>query len=374
MPIKDFEAWLICRIYLAQKILKEMKLKVGDRVKFLNDTGGGIVSEILDNNMVNVRIEEGFDIPVTVDELIIDTNENEKIERSAELTAKSGDFRGVDEHVDETWDDKILSQNLPEGVTNSIYFGMVPASDVTVYKSDIITYLINDCDYYIYYLIGCLERDSFYYCKSGMLEPNTKEHIKTFTQTELSKIKEFHFQVLFISKGIYFPLQPVDNYLDISKISLYKDKNYGENEFFNEKALILKISADGPEEKTDSLIDTQVSQIIADKEGTGNKTVKFKARTAPGIEEVDLHIHKIVDDYAGLPEGEMLRIQLDKFSNALEKAIQRRTKKIVFIHGVGNGKLKFEIRKALDTKYPDLTYQDASFKEYGFGATLVKLS
>jgi dsDNA-specific endonuclease/ATPase MutS2 len=75
-----------------------------------------------------------------------------------------------------------------------------------------------------------------------------------------------------------------------------------------------------------------------------------------------------------LSEGEILNNQLNRFYSALDKAIQGNIKEIVFIHGLGNGKLKYEIRKAIDTKYPDLTYQDASFKEYGFGATLVRLA
>ena len=33
--------------------------------------------------------------------------------------------------------------------------------------------------------------------------------------------------------------------------------------------------------------------------------------------------------------------------------------------------IRYELRKTLDTKYPDLKYQDASFAEYGYGATLV---
>ena len=43
----------------------------------------------------------------------------------------------------------------------------------------------------------------------------------------------------------------------------------------------------------------------------------------------------------------------------------------VFIHGIGNGTLKHELRKVLDEYYHDLKYQDASFKEYGYGATLI---
>jgi hypothetical protein len=40
---------------------------------------------------------------------------------------------------------------------------------------------------------------------------------------------------------------------------------------------------------------------------------------------------------------------------------------------VGNGTLKIEIRKELDRMKNKLDYQDASFKEYGYGATMVKI-
>ena len=88
--------------------------------------------------------------------------------------------------------------------------------------------------------------------------------------------------------------------------------------------------------------------------------------------EIDLHIGEILDDYRVLSNGEILQAQLDRFTTALEGVLTDQ-KKIVFIHGLGNGKLKFEVRKLLDTKYNHLKYQDASFKEYGYGATMVYL-
>jgi dsDNA-specific endonuclease/ATPase MutS2 len=80
-----------------------------------------------------------------------------------------------------------------------------------------------------------------------------------------------------------------------------------------------------------------------------------------------------VDDESGLTDGEILEIQLRRFEMALETALNGNVRKIVFIHGVGQGKLKYEISKVLNKKYPDLKYQDASFKEYGYGATMVLL-
>ncbi len=351
-----------------------MKIKVGDKVKFLNDTGGGTVSEIIDDSMVNVRIEDGFDIPVHITELIPESDENKLIEKAGENISRSEDLNKIDAGNEKTTDNRILSENLPEKALRSVYFGMIPVNSKMIYKSDISTYLINDCDFYIYYLIGCMETGSFRYIKSGLLEANTKEYIRTFTQTEISKIKKFHFQILFVNKGEYFPQQPVDSFFDIAKISFYKENNYRENEFFHEKAHILKIINDNPENEIKQKKETDAEQVMADKEGGIKKKARIIDKPESEIEEVDLHIHEITDDYSGLSEGEILNIQLKRFYSALDDAIQGNIKKIVFIHGLGNGKLKYEIRKAIDTKYPDLTYQDASFKEYGFGATLVRLA
>ena len=74
-----------------------------------------------------------------------------------------------------------------------------------------------------------------------------------------------------------------------------------------------------------------------------------------------------------MSNGEIVETQLARFETSLETALRGNAQKIVFIHGVGNGKLKYELRKKLDKNYPDIRYQDASFKEYGYGATMVYL-
>ena len=65
----------------------------------------------------------------------------------------------------------------------------------------------------------------------------------------------------------------------------------------------------------------------------------------------------------------MLNLQLDTAKRKVEFAIQKRISKIVFIHGVGEGVLKSELQSLLN-KYP-VKHYDASFKNYGLGATEV---
>ena len=48
-----------------------MRFKVGDKVKFLNETGGGIVSRIVSGNLVYVATEDGFELPTSTGDIII---------------------------------------------------------------------------------------------------------------------------------------------------------------------------------------------------------------------------------------------------------------------------------------------------------------
>ncbi len=86
--------------------------------------------------------------------------------------------------------------------------------------------------------------------------------------------------------------------------------------------------------------------------------------------EVDLHIEELVDSIKGLSNHEMLSIQLERFEKELDAALQNKFRKITFIHGVGNGRLKQEIHSILKSTR-EVSFQDASYKEYGFGATQV---
>ena len=53
--------------------------------------------------------------------------------------------------------------------------------------------------------------------------------------------------------------------------------------------------------------------------------------------------------------------------------LKKREQRIVFIHGKGDGVLRKALLDELKRKYPDCRHQDASFQEYGFGATMVTI-
>jgi hypothetical protein len=101
------------------------------------------------------------------------------------------------------------------------------------------------------------------------------------------------------------------------------------------------------------------------------KSSLFKKQNKEVVMEVDLHINQLTKSVKGLDNYDMLNLQLDTAKRKVEFAIQKRISKIVFIHGVGEGVLKSELQSLLN-KYP-VKHYDASFKNYGLGATEVYL-
>jgi len=86
--------------------------------------------------------------------------------------------------------------------------------------------------------------------------------------------------------------------------------------------------------------------------------------------EFDLHIEKLVKNFRGMSNYDILTLQSETAKRHVEFAIKNRIPKIVFIHGVGEGILKSELDFLLG-RYDNLSFQDANYQKYGLGATEV---
>lgn len=340
-----------------------MKFKIGDNVKFLNDTGGGKVSRISPNGYIHVMTPDGFEIPVAANELILDAsfkNLNEIIENKTNIYVENKKEMASSSLRDEAKPPRRMPVSLPVNAQLNILIGLVPHDIHAVYKAQIRCYLINDSDFYLHFMIGTQEQGNFYYLSSGEIEPNTKLLLNEFDQATLAKISKFHLQAIVISEGHYYPVSPVNKEIDIAQYDFLKNHIYKPNDYFDENALIISCVH---------------SQKAENKERDAEKKTQehHNQQNQNDTIEVDLHIEALCNDYSHLSNTDILRIQMNHFRNALEDAISKKARRIVFIHGVGNGTLKLELRNELKRNYPEFIYQDASFKEYGFGATLVHL-
>lgn len=351
-----------------------MQVKVGDQVKFLNDTGGGKVTKILSKDMANVLTHDGFEVPVLMEELLITEDEKQK-EKQEEVAPES--HSEPEDDYDYYKDEEPQEENIPSAGNpdNEVHFAFLPIQGEQPENSDLDIYLINDSDFSIYYTILVKKETSYSYFSSGYLEDNTKIFIKRVERENLNQLSDFKFQILFFQKGFFHPVSPMEANLKLKPARFFKRSTFKENDFFEDLAWIMELKSEEHfYEQLKNLKDEDILQAVREKEYTDNKEnfKKEKKNKDSDLDEVDLHIEELVEKPGELSNSEMLEIQLARFKTALDGALNdNKTKRIVFIHGVGNGKLRYELRKHLDRYYSNLNYQDASFKEYGYGATLV---
>ena len=90
--------------------------------------------------------------------------------------------------------------------------------------------------------------------------------------------------------------------------------------------------------------------------------------------EFDLHLEALrPNSQEGLSNTAILRIQLDAFEDALSRALATNMHEIVFIHGMGNGTLRKEIHRQLSRNKDIKFFEDSRKEKFGYGATLVRL-
>jgi len=341
-----------------------MKIKTGDKVKFLNEVGGGIVTDIIDNQTVKVLNDTGFEIPVLIEELMPDYS-NSEFRLTTEKDKSVIEKNGFEEEPVYTDTDEV-----------NVYLAFVPVNQSKLTDSDSDVYLINDSNYFLYYNYA-VKGTKKYKGITGTLEPNVKEKIHYSEINMLPDTAEIILQVIFFDKKEFDILKPIHKEFNFKTTKLFRQGTYKENDFFDEFAFMLPVyESNLMQQVTDDLKNKNLNQIINQKETQNNKLNKpkeFKKKEAKFLKEVDLHIHELIDDETGMSDYGKLQYQLDVFHKEMASAIKEGYKRIVFIHGVGGGSLKLKIRNELQHKYKQFQFQDASFKEYGFGATMVML-
>lgn len=337
------------------------KFNIGDNVEFLNDVGGGVVKKLLDNKMVIIETEDGFEYPVLESELIKSAVQNQQDVKYNENVNKPKSVQDIF-----TDDVEIVTKDNEEV---NIYLAFTKEDKAFNLN------LINDSNWYLMYLIQTKENGK-YSSIPGILQPNYIEQIFQFNTTQIALVSEIICQFMFFRKIPYDTKKPIIKTISINPARIFSEESYVKNEFLDEKAIMIPVMEENPmAEAISKLKNTDIKEVIYKKETKSqkiNKKPEFTKKVKQDLLEIDLHINELLDDTTGMTAAEMLEYQMDTFKKELENAYKNKLlKKIVFIHGKGNGTLKTEIRKYLDRN--SIKYQDASFQKYGFGATLVFL-
>ncbi|HOW25417.1 MAG TPA: DUF2027 domain-containing protein [Bacteroidales bacterium] len=352
-----------------------MKFNVGDRVRFLNEKGGGVISRILSSSMVNVAIEDGFEIPTRISELIGVDGTADYINRSKSADSPSNP---VQEPLP-PFENKVIplvrfaSKNqYPPGV----YLAFIPEDQKWLMTGPINVEIINSTDYEV--LTSFFLKNEYGY--SGIdydvIPAGSRMQVGTIQREEIEQWCHGIVQLLFHRDQDSRVLMPVSCTFRIKPMKFYKDVQYQTSSLLQEKAFIYRIHElkgspgvppAGLQEKYDA---PQPEEKMA--EAAPSNALIDRHRIAPRIAEVDLHISSLVEDYSRLKNHEILPIQTRYFSSCLESALEHHYYRVYFIHGIGNGTLKNALLEMLND-YGGLDFHDAPFAQYGAGAIEVNI-
>lgn len=388
-------------------------------MKFVSDTGVGIVRSIK-GNMAYVEVEDGFEIPALISDIVEVEIEAENAaivsigpsdpKPSGNRAGTSADgsqkkqkatMRGLNNYgrvslADDYEDDEPIDlgklrksytktaaeqvdrtpapiEKAPWEVTDylvKLLFVPAPDNDKPAETADLEAWLVNDSSYTLFYNIARREQrgDFVRTIDSGTLAADSKQKIKLYHRTELAEISTLHISLLPYKPTAFVP-QAVEVFdMELHPLKFVRASNFTDNDYFDAPALEFTLAS------SDELADT-AAPVIPTPVPKANP-IPHK-RSTKDEEVVDLHADAILDSTENLTPGEILQTQLARFTVALEGAVKSGSstplKRMVFIHGVGKGKLRYEIEKLLKRNYPKLRYQDASFAEYGYGALMIFL-
>lgn len=345
-----------------------MQFRKGDKVRFLNETGEGVVTKILGNGQVMVETTEGFEYPYPVAQLVpAHPIEKQAEEKKAE---KFSEAPRLSEHPEPSV--AALNDRFPDGV----FLAVIPRHQAFPSAGELDIFLFNHSDYDIYYTLSLKEGRDWLCFDSGALRPRAKRQIETLTPQEIDEWGQIKTDLLFFSGDAYEHIAPVSIITKLSGVKFFKDSSFPVHALTGNKAWVSEVMLlddAPPAEEQRPLTNEDIRRMMLEKEQRSNtkKASVPHQKNQDLHKEVDLHIEELIENWSGMSNSQLLDIQLRRVMKEMDEAIAGHLRSIVFIHGVGNGRLKQEVRRVLSS-YRNIRFHDASFQRYGFGATEVE--
>ncbi len=220
--------------------MKNTDIKIGDKVRFLNDVGGGIVTRV-EEDIIYVEDEIGFEVPMPVNEVVVVERSQEKPDSKDEVEAAGGMASETLRETDtETSDEGFIEEHHDDN-NPRIYLAFLDAAGPRAKSPDVNLHIINDSNYFCLFLVvemgqDGLARELF----NGRLVPNTKEYLNKFSTSDLDV--NWHVQIILYRKDKPFRLfEPTSELIKIKANRFFRDNSFKTNDFFDDKAVLIPV-------------------------------------------------------------------------------------------------------------------------------------
>lgn len=362
-----------------------MELKINDRVRFLNDVGGGRITGI-SGKIATVEDEEGFERPALISELVKigDGDSPSQFIKPLELGPKHAVSKEVKPEPKPTKEEPTEKAEpvveTPEGDIINLQLVFEPKNIKQLATTDFFPVIVNDSNYYIYFTLLTRGGDDIEWTArhNALLEPNFQLTLDPFGHSELNSMEHIAVQYVAFKQGKSFKLKTpalVTKKLDLTKF--FKLHCFRPNEYFDTAVLAIDITRNDRPVKAIELNAKELENALRGSGKVGkpsdSKRSKPNQDHRHDIIIQDLHISELLDDIRGLSNSDILNYQLETFRHVMRENQKNSGQKIVFIHGKGEGVLRRALLDELKKNWPACAAQDASFQEYGFGATQITI-
>ncbi len=378
--------------------------KIGDTVRYLNAVGGGIITRI--EGKVAFVDEDGFETPVMLKDIVVVLPAgHQKKPGGPRLMFDQQAFdngRKPAPQPEQVKSKDVTPAPAPQpveltahGDRLSLALAFEPVDIKRLSETSFNAILVNDSNYTLYFSVSRRGDDDHMWTlvESGELAPNELLDIDRLSLDKLPGYSRIMIQGIALRKDVPFEMKSPFSFvrrLDLTKfhkLHCFRPGIYFDNPVIEIQLIDKdKIKGETPAQEdlkrlTEMYASTGPAPKEADRMNKGKKHSKggfnpddrLNPHKLLPLIEVDLHIGELTDSTVGMEPKDMLMLQLDTVSKVMKDNCKRIGQKIVLIHGKGDGVLRKAVWDKLKKEYPKAELQDASFREYGFGATLVTI-
>ncbi len=319
--------------------------------------------------------EDGFETPVLLKEcVVVDGNGFYGKDPKPSKEVKT-ETPAIEQPVVKPQEEAIVE--TPEGDSVNVVLAYEAAEIKHLNTTTFDAYLVNDSNYFLYftYLTRGDGEDGWRCRFAGVVEPNIQLFLGEVTREDLPLMDRVAIQYVAFKRDKEFKLKApvaVEHSLDTTKF--FKLHCFRENCYFDQPVIAIDIVKNDIPQRAMVIDSSRLEDAIKSKRNADHlKAQPVNKKQRPAIIEVDLHIHELLDSIAGLSNSDMLEVQLKEVRRVMDANQRHKGQRIVFIHGKGEGVLRRALLDELKRHYKHCDIQDASFREYGFGATQVTI-
>lgn len=334
-------------------------MNVGDKVRLLHGKEEGILTRIIDQQLVEVAIDGDFRIQVLRREVSIVSPTEAMVFGSLkqEKSVASG-------HYTPEPSKKIMANK-------GVYLAFEPFND-----RELLVHVINNTDFDVPMSLGYETKTKIY---QGIFTGVIKQR-SSIKMPEILLVKDFEnwpsfvFQLLYHRNDIHDLQPPFLRRMRFAKAqNFFKTKQNAP--IIGKQAHLFQV--DGEDSVQPTVVTSSPPADFIKEKIVSNVGKQPLHTIFPAPSSVDLHIEKLFNDkeIRQMSPAVMLSHQLNAFDKFLDSAIANHLSEITVIHGVGAGTLRDEIQKRISNKIGTYVefFKDADKQKFGYGATYIKL-